>query len=167
MSKGPSHHYARAVAAAAAVDAGLTRLGIALMTHVAGRGVNFQTDAQTRLELVKPNGLRYHRESIGRKRRELTRAGFLSARRYFAGKRPPGAKWTSGHGVVVTSVDWVTLKMQRPTQRGERQAQRAEARRQRGERREREPMSRAEVAAGARDVLAMLEGIGRRPPPGR
>lgn len=166
MSKPGSHQYARAVAAAAAVDAGLTRLGIALMAHVAGRGVDFQTDEQIRHEITKPNGLRYHRESIGRKRRELTRSGFLSARRLYAGQRPAGAKFRTSHGVVVKSVVWPALRLSRPTQRGERQAERAEARRQRGEPLRREPMSRAEVAAGARDVLAMLDGIGRRPPPG-
>lgn len=168
MSKPGSHDHAASVAARSALDAGLTRLGIALVTHVASRGVDFQTDEQIRLELTKPNGLRYHRESIGRIRREITRAGILSAKRLFAGQKPPGARFRTSHGVVVKTVVWTALRVSTPTLRGARAAERAHARR---ELRARGAMSAAETAEAASTVRALLESIGgppprSRPPPG-
>lgn len=128
MSKPGSHDHAAAIAARKALDAGLTRLGIALLTHVASRGTNFQTDAQVRSELTKPDGTRYHRESIGRKRREITRAGLLSAKRFYPGQRPPGATYRTTHGCVATAVVWAALKVTTPTLRGARRLERVRAR---------------------------------------
>lgn len=153
MSRPGSHDHARAVAAAAAVDAGLTRLGIALVAHVAGRGVNFQTDEQIRNEITKPDGRRYHRESIGRMRRQVTRAGILSGKRFRPGQRPPGAKFRTSHGVVVTAVVWPALRRSTPTLRGARAAARAEARRARNA-----PMSAQETEQAATNVLRVMFG---------
>ncbi len=128
------------------------------MTHVASRGVNFQTDQQIRAEIKRPDGRAYHRESIGRKRREVTRSGVLSAKRFYPGQRPPGARFRTGHGVVVTSVVWKALRTEPPRLRGSRTAERLEARRP-----GRERMTPAEVLEGASRVLLELERPPERP----
>lgn len=128
MSAPGSHDHAAAIAARKGLDAGLTRLGIAVLTHVASRGTNFQTDNQMRGEITKPDGTRYHRESIGRKRREITRAGMLSARRYYPGQKPPGATYRSPHGCVASTVVWAALKVSAPVLRGARRLERVRAR---------------------------------------
>ena len=166
MSKPGSHDHAASVAARSALDAGLTRLGIALVTHVASRGVDFQTDEQIRGELVKPNGLRYHRESIGRMRRAITRAGIFSAKRLYAGQRPPGARYSSPHGVVVKTVVWTALRVSVPTMRGARAGERAHARlvaRAEATAAKAVGMSASETASAAASVRDMLAGIGGPP----
>jgi hypothetical protein len=128
VSKPGSHDHAASIAARKGLDAGLTRLGIALLTHVASRGTNFQTDAQVSGEITRPDGRRYHRESIGRKRREITRSGLLSAKRYYPGQRPPGATYRTPHGCVATVVLWQALKVSAPVLRGARRLERIRAR---------------------------------------
>jgi hypothetical protein len=130
MSKPGSHDHAASIAARRALEAGLTRLGIALVTHVAARGTNFQTDVVLQDEIRRPDGRAYHRESIGRKRRELTRAGYLSAQRIFPGQRPPGATYRTSHGVVATKVLWEAFRVSAPTLRGARRAERIQLARQ-------------------------------------
>jgi hypothetical protein len=164
VSKPGSHQHAKAVAAAAAADAGLTRLEIQLVAHIASRGTDWQTDEQLRGELTKPNGLRYHRESIGRVRRQLTRGGVLNARRIMPGQSlPAGARFgRSSHGCVIKSIAWAGLRVATvPTARGARSADRAVARKLRRE--QQRPMSPAETAQSARAVLEMLDGIGSPP----
>lgn len=160
MSKPGSHDHAAAVAARRALDAGLTRLGIAFVTHVASRGVNFQTDDQVRDEIKRPDGRAYHRESIGRKRRELTRAGMLSARRLYPGQRPPGAKFRTPHGCVVTAVVWQALRVTAPMLRGARTLERQRVRRERRQ-------SSTPIPAGELGELAeqWLREQGSAPPP--
>lgn len=100
------------------------------MTHVASRGVNFQTDAQVQGEIKRPDGRHYHRESIGRKRRELTRAGMLSSQRYYPGAKPPGAKFRTAHGCVATFVVWRALRVTPPMLRGARRLELVRARKE-------------------------------------
>jgi hypothetical protein len=160
LTRPGSHDHAASVAARRALDAGYTRLGIALITHVASRGVNFQTDAEIQGEIRRPDGRAYHRESIGRMRRLVTERGALSAKRLYPGQRPPGAKFRTSHGVVVTTVVWGALRVADPPRlRGSRSAERREARRP-----GRERMTPAEVIEGARGVLRLLE---RDDPPER
>lgn len=130
MSAAGSHDYAAAVAARAGLEAGLTRLGIALVSHVASRGIDFQTDRQIQGEIARPDGRPYHRESIGRKRRELAKRGILSSRRVYPGATMPGARWRSSHGTTIKAVLWAALKLQQPpTARGARRAAARETRR--------------------------------------
>jgi hypothetical protein len=155
MSSPGSHDHAAAIAARKGLDAGLTRLGIALLTHVASRGTNFQTDNQVRGELTKPDGTRYHRESIGRKRREITRAGLLSGKRYYPGQRPPGATYRTSHGCVATVVVWSALKVSAPVLRGARRLERVRARQAepRAPERPRDIIPAGELAELARSFL--------------
>lgn len=130
MSRAVSQHYAAAVAARAALEAGETRLGIALVAHVAGRGVDWQTYKAISEEIRRPDGRPYHRESIGRKFRELAARGRITSRRVMpGGALPKRAKFErTGHGTTVKVVQWRAFSLAPPRVRGERVR---EARRQR------------------------------------
>ena len=164
MSKPGSHDHAAAVAARRGLEAGLTRLGIALLTHVASRGVNFQPDSRVRDEIARPDGRRYHQESIGRKRRELIRAGILEGKRYYPGQRPPGATYRT-HGCVATAVVWGALRVTPPMLRGARQAERRAARALERPRRQSAPIPAKELAELAEDFLRRQTGRPPRPKP--
>ena len=122
MSKAGSQHYAAAMAARAALEAGETRLGIALVSHVAGRGVDWQTYKAISEEVLRPDGRPYHRESIGRKFRELAKRGRITSRRVMPGQAlPKRAKFArTGHGTTVKVVQWRAFSLPTPRARGER-----------------------------------------------
>ena len=163
MSKPGSHDHAASVAARKALEAGYTRLGIALVTHVASRGRNFQTDSQIRDEIRRPDGRHYHRESIGRKRREITRAGGFSAKRLYPGQRPPGAKFRTSHGCVVTTVVWQALRVSPPMLRGARTLERQFIRKER--RQSSKPIPAAELGELAAEWLREQSSAPPRPKP--
>lgn len=163
MSKPGSHDHAADVAARRALDAGLTRLGIAIVTHVASRGVNFQNDKEVQGEIKRPDGRRYHSESIGRKRRELIRGGFLDGKRFYPGQRPPGAKYRTGKGVVATSVLWEAFRVRTPTARGARTRERQAIRREL--RRQSKPIPAGELAELAQSFIDEQLGTPPRPKP--
>lgn len=128
MSSVAGHeHAARARAMAAAHDQGLTRLEQAYLGHVASwGGVCWQTDATVQSELRRPDGKRYHVESIARARRFARDRGLLKSERIFmGGKIPdPRAKFTSSRGTTFNVVQWRQLGIKNPMSRAERRSKR-------------------------------------------
>jgi hypothetical protein len=161
VSKPGSHDHAADRAARGAVEAGLATLAAKIVVHVAGRGLDWQNDAELAAELERPDGRRYHRESIGRSRRELAKAGYIESRRLMPGAPLPNrAKYgRTRAGTTVKHVVWARFRLQAPTARGARTRQRQSfIREQREQRREERPMTAAETLAAA---AAARERIGR------
>lgn len=124
-----SEHGARARAIAAAIDQGLTRLEAAYLGHVAGwGGVCWQTDATVQMELRRPDGKPYHRESIARARRFTRDRGLLRSQRIFMGGAipDPRARWSSSRGTTFNVVQWRELGIKNPMSRAERRRKRME-----------------------------------------
>lgn len=149
MSKPGSHQHAADRAARAAVEAGLSTLEAKLLVHTAGRGVDWQNDREVSEELERPDGRRYHRESIGRSRRKLAKAGYIESRRLKPGQALPArAKFKrTSHGTTLKQVIWARFRLQKPTPRGERTRERQRFARQ--QRQESRPMTAAETLAAA------------------
>lgn len=146
--------------AAAALEQGATNLEAKILSYVASfGGSNWQIDRTLADTIAKDRtGAHYHRESIGRARRSLTRAGFLNVKRIFAGQIPPDAKYPSAHGTTSKSIRWSAVGVTRPP----KSARRREAERQRAlERRERLATPR-HAAPGA---IVPSQPIARGKPP--
>lgn len=155
MSKPGSHEHAADRAARGAVESGLSPLKAKLVTHVARRGLDWQNDTQLRGEFSRADGKPYHRESIGRARRELASDGFLQSRRLMPGQALPNrAKYgRTSHGTTLKAVLWQRFKQSPPTLRGARTRVRQQIRRAE---RPPEPLTPAETLAAiaaARDAL--------------
>lgn len=128
-AKSGSEHAARARAMAAGADHGLTRLELLYLGHVASwGGTCWQTDEAVKWEISRPDGKRYHRESIARVRRFLARQSILRSERIFqGGKIPdPKAKYPSARGTTYNVIQWRELGIKNPMARAERRRRRME-----------------------------------------
>lgn len=101
---------ARQLALAALIDHGCTPLEGRVGAHVAGYGeCCFQTDKALQEIIERDYGRHYHRESIGRARRMVARAGFIQAKRLYPGQRVAGMKRGSEHGTTAKYFRWNTV----------------------------------------------------------
>jgi hypothetical protein len=119
-----SKEEARGRATRALLDAGATRLEALVGGHVASFGdVCFQTDTRLQHELLRPDGKRYHRESIARARRRLRDNGFITSTRIFTNDPIPGAKYNRGcstRGTTLKAFNWRRLQLKNPFSRAAR-----------------------------------------------
>ncbi|HUL81648.1 MAG TPA: hypothetical protein VL131_05875 [Gammaproteobacteria bacterium] len=157
-NKPGSHQHAADRAARGAVEAGLSPLEAKIVVHVAARGLDWQNDAELAAELERPDGRRYHRESIGRARRQITREGYIESRRLLPGQAlPPRAKFKrTSHGTTLKHVIWSRFRLQVPTPRGQRTRERQRIRRE--EQRAQAPMTPAEILAAADAARRRIDG---------
>lgn len=109
--------------AAALLEQGATNLEAKIASYVASFGdTNWQTDAKLSQAIPKDRwGAHYHRESIGRARRMLTRAGFLHVKRIMPGVVPPGADYPAPHGTTSKGIRWKAVGVKRPPKSERRQ----------------------------------------------
>jgi len=109
------------------MEAGATRLEALVGGHVASFGDTcWQTDGKLQESLRRPDGRRYHVESIARARRRLRDQGFISSVRVFMGAKIPGAKWRSARGTTLKAFNWRTIAQKNPFSRRERRRARQE-----------------------------------------
>lgn len=94
-----------------------TKVGI----QVAIRGsVCWETDRNLRDRLTRSDGRPYHRESIARARRSLTRKGIIRAKRLFTGQKCAEMKYASPHGTTAKRFAWDRLGVANPFSRKQR-----------------------------------------------
>ncbi len=118
MSRGGSCDRTAEVAARALLEMGFTRLQVLIGSHVAAfGGACWKTDNGLRAEIGDAGGRLYHRESIGRARRVLARAGVLRVKRIFTGQKPIPKAAPSAHGTTVKRIAWDKLGQADPTVR--------------------------------------------------
>jgi hypothetical protein len=103
----------------------LLRLGWPTLASLVGGRVaqfdcNFETDASMQSVLRRPDGKPYHRESIGRVRRQLRDAKLITSERVFMGAKMPGAKWPSARGSTVKTFNWRAVAEKNPMSRRQR-----------------------------------------------
>ncbi len=110
--------------AVALLEQGATNLEAKIASYVASFGdTNWQIDKTLAENIPKDrSGGRYHRESIGRARRMLTRAGFLHVKRIFPGQIPDGADYPSAHGTTSKGIRWKAVGVTRPPKSERRKA---------------------------------------------
>lgn len=127
----PQEH-AATVATAATTRLGQSRLGAELAGLFARFDVCFLTYEQMKQYVKRPDGKPYHRESYGRKVRELRAQNIIVHRRVMPGHVPRRAKQRAWNGTTENSVVWATLQARSPLSRAERRRARIEAERQLG-----------------------------------
>ncbi len=103
----------------------LSRLGWShLAANVGGRIAQFDCNFETYRALteiiLRPDGKRYHRESIGRVARALARAGVVKHERVFMGVVPTGAKYASARGTTNKTFNWRSVSEKNPLSRRQR-----------------------------------------------
>lgn len=152
---------ARQLALAGLVDNGCTPLEARVGAQVAAYGeCNFLTDAQLRENLERDFGRTYHRGSIARSRRTITRAGFIQVKRLFPGQKVQRMKRASPHGTTAKYFRWDAVGIrQNPHSKRERMihAAMAEA--------ERKRIERAGKPRYSAPVPNAAEAVSTRPPP--
>ena len=116
MSDGGSCPELAAKVAAALLEQGCTNLEAKVASYIASFGdTNWQTDKRLSEKIAKDRwGAHYHRGSIARARRLLTRAGYLHSKRIKAGEVPPGASYQSPHGTTSKGIRWKAIGVARP-----------------------------------------------------
>lgn len=124
MTAGGSCSELAAKVAAALLEQGATNLEAKIAAYVASFGdTNWQTDTKLAKNIAKDRvGGRYHRGSIGRARRMLTRAGFLHVKRIMPGVIPPGADYPTPHGTTSKTIRWGNVGVTRPPKSERRKA---------------------------------------------
>lgn len=152
------------VAVSALIKAGATTLQARLGRHIASRGVEcWETDAAVREQIAKESGRYYHRESIGRGRRDMTRRGWIGSRRIF-----PQQKLPNGHrcaqGTTTKYIDWGKFGVRNPLTRGERREARQKQKRA-DYVAELEPRRRHAAIPLEPAFVALVDGIGQAPAP--
>jgi len=80
----------------------------------------WQTDGKLQAELQRPDGKRYHRESIARARRNLRDRGLISSTRVFMNAKIPGAKFRSARGTTLKTFNWRKAAEKNPFSRRQR-----------------------------------------------
>jgi hypothetical protein len=156
-----SHHEARARAMAAAMDAGCTRLEQAYIGHVASWGGEcWQQDSTVQQVLLRPDGKRYHCESIARARRFMRDRGLLVSQRIYVGGKIPSerAKFRSGKGTTFNAIQWRQLAIKNPMGRAERRRRRIQL--AVAERKREHESRRHELAEQARETARFAGQIG-------
>lgn len=125
---GGSAERAAEMAARAFLEAGRTNLESKIGAHVASFGANcFQTDVTVQGMIRRPDGKSYHRESIGRARRNLAAAGLMHSSRVHVGEMPKAvngvaARFRSAHGTTNKWINWAKLGIKNPVSRAEARA---------------------------------------------
>lgn len=158
-----SHNVAAEIVARRFLENGATNLQAKVGAEIASRGDHcWISDAQMRSQLVKPGGGQYHRESIGRARRLMARAGWIESKRVFPTQIPDGAKYPTTHGTTSKRILWKTLGLRSPMTRGDRRKRRIEQEREtrRPPRAETEATARARHVAIPPELAAMFARIG-------
>lgn len=104
------------LAAGAALEAGVTRLGALIVGHVASRGRHcWETDESIAGKIVQANGRTPHPRSVARSRRAITALGLLQATRRYPGQRiVREARFKTSHGCLVKSVKFGRLGVRDP-----------------------------------------------------
>ena len=145
MSAPGSNPHAARIATGELARQGWPRLASLVGGHIASfGGVCWQTDARLSEEIRRPDGRRYHPESIARCRRKLRDAKIITSERVFVGGKIPSvkAKWTSSRGTTVKTFNWRAIEQKNPFSRIEQRLKRqdqARASREAGELRTRAP----------------------------
>jgi hypothetical protein len=127
-SPGSNQHAAR-IATGELLRQGWSRLEALVGGYIAGfGGICWQTDAALSEVLRRPDGRRYHVESIARARRKLRDAGIITSLRVFVGGKIPSlkAKWTSSRGTTVKTFNWRAIEQKDPHTPRERRITRQE-----------------------------------------
>jgi hypothetical protein len=125
---GSNPHAAR-IATGELARQGWPRLAALVGGHIASFGdVCWQTDARLSEELRRPDGRRYHPESIARSRRKLRDAKIITSERVFVGGKIPSvkARWVSSRGTTVKTFNWLAIEQKNPFTRRERRIKRQE-----------------------------------------
>lgn len=123
---GSSQHAAK-IATGQLLSAGWARLASLVGGHVASFGdVCWQTDTRLSEVLRRPDGRRYHPESIARARRQLRDAKIITSERVFVGGKIPQAKFRSSRGTTIKSFNWRAIEQKNPFSRRERRLRRQE-----------------------------------------
>ncbi len=152
------------------MESGATNLQAKLGAHIASFGDQcWQSDSTVRAapNMKRWDGREYHRESIGRARRQMARVGWIRSARVFPQQIPTGAKFPSTHGTTTKHIDWKNLGVRNPLTRGERRQQRQKQKhvdRPRTEQGERVESPRRHAALEPHFV-ALVAGIGSMPVP--
>jgi hypothetical protein len=103
----------------------LARQGWPRLASLVG-GVCWRTDARLGDGINRPDGRRYHPESIARVRRQLRDAKIITSERVFVGGKIPSlkAKFTSSRGTTVKTFNWRAIEQKNPFTRRERRIKR-------------------------------------------
>lgn len=108
------------LAAGAASRLGATPLEALVVGHSASRGaVCWERDGDVARQIVQRCGRHPHPQSVARARRAVTARGLIASKRYFAGQRPPGARWRLSSGTCAKTVDFRRLGVKDPLPRAE------------------------------------------------
>lgn len=139
---------------------GATNLQAKVGAQVAAFGEKcWVTDARMRELVRRWDGRPYHRESIGRARRQMAHRGWIGSKRVMPLQKPDGAKFPSTHGTTSKWIAWQMLGVKNPMTRGERRERTKQA--QKTERFE-SPRRRA---AFEPSLMALVAGVGQAPSP--
>jgi hypothetical protein len=117
----------------AVVERGVSTMRAQLVARFGTHGEDgcFNTNDELREVLKRPDGRQYHRESIGRVRRQGALEGLWSHRRIPPGRKPNKlAERRTSHGTALNVLNWSGLFRRRPPLRGEQRKVAAELRRE-------------------------------------
>jgi len=129
LSAPGSNPQAARVATGELARQGWPRLASLVGGHIASFGdICWQTDARLSEEIRRPDGRRYHPESIARSRRKLRDAKIITSERVFVGGKIPSlkAKWTSSRGTTVKTFNWRAIDQKNPFSRSQQRLKRQE-----------------------------------------
>jgi len=129
LSSPGSNQLAASVATGELARQGWARLPSLVGGSVASfGGVCWQTDARLSEGFTRPDGRRYHPESVARARRQLRDAGIITSDRVFVGGKIPSlkAKFRSARGTTVKTFNWRAIEQKNPFGRHERRIKRQE-----------------------------------------
>jgi hypothetical protein len=129
LSSPGSNQHEACIATGKLAQQGWSRLPSLVGGHIASfGGVCWQTDAQVGEALRRPDGRRYHPESIARARRRLRDEKIITSERVFVGGKIPSlkAKYRSARGTTVKTFNWCAIEQKNPFSRQERRRKRQE-----------------------------------------
>jgi hypothetical protein len=115
---------------------GWPRLASLVAGQIARFDSNFETYRTISEVIERPDGKRYHLESVGRVVREMARAGLIQHGRVMLGQKPIGAKYASARGTTNKTFNWRAVAEKNPLNRRQRRRarqQQATALREAGE----------------------------------
>jgi hypothetical protein len=157
VPKPGSHHVAAEIVAGALLEKGFTNLMVKLGKEIAERGDTcWINDKRMATVLVKPGGGQYHRESIGRARRLMARAGVIESKRIYPQHWPDGAKRHTPHGTTSKRIMWKALGLRNPMTRGDRRLRLTEQRKEVAQ--HEAPRARPRVAIPP-ELAALVAGV--------
>jgi hypothetical protein len=160
-----SHHVAEEIVLQALIEKGATNLQAKVGAKVASFGEHcWISDTQMRTLIKRGDGRAYHRESIGRARRLLARAGCIESKRVFPQQTPIGAKYRSTHGTTSKRILWKTLGLKSPMTRGDRKERARQQNHVTNLPSLEQSAPRARVALHP-DLVAMVMGVPKGPRP--